>query len=985
MALGDGIRRNIAHVEPSERALFRDAFLELNRRFFPGSRTDSPPGGVTWWFKQDEIHQATHVHGTPEFVPWHRELVNRLEEMLRQINPQLSLHYWDWTQDPRSIPDGNLGGGTTGTLSLFTPDFMGYGGTSSDAIGPPWQNAAAPWRSDGFYVPGASPDRDSSGNPADPPDTVSRFVDGSPASASDDNGVVTAGDYPTMWARLKIVHDAMHGFVAMGGAHISFRDPFVFLLHSNVDRLFAMWQTAPGHPERLDPSTVYGSDGISPSVLDNTIRPWNGTPPTTRPWAPPENEQVVKTYKHASVVRPPCYDTLPIFPPSVTLETPSVNFNDVPEGETAARAIVFSAISCGAVHLSITAGPSVISGPAGTSFGTFPTLGTSVPIPHISSSTPPRGRLWLSYKGTSAGDVATGTVTVHCAETNQDFVVPIAANTIARPTVATMLVLDQSGSMYWLAGIDATTKRIDVLHQAAATFVQLLQRYVGDAVGMVSFDHNTYPGAPVTQYTGGPFDLLTVQNAIQALSPQGATSIGGGVALGRNTLNPVTGYDHKALIVFTDGLENTAPYIADVMSSVNDRTFAIGLGTAQQVSTAALNALTNSTGGYLLLSGILSPSIDDTFRLAKYFLQILAGVTNNNIVTDPAGFLAPGMKARIPFQLNETDIDATPILLTDLPVVRLLIETPDGDVMDPATAAGLGAAYETAGDVSFYRFTLPLPLGAAPAQSGTWHALLEIDPKVYKRLTHRSEESVAAWSARAAHGVRYCVTVQSYSNLRMEARLTQDSMVPGATMRLRATLSEYGIPVANRAAVRADVERPDGTHTTLTLAEIEDGIFEASIGASIEGVYRFHLSATGMTLRGLPFTRDRLITGAVFLGGNNPWPTSDPSRDDVQTRICDLLECLLDEGTLGRFFAQNDIDADALRRCVERWCKERRDLSDEEVREREGIGTARQAEAVPPAALSPQVLETLTRLMETRQPSPDMDLKEERPKPEKEC
>ena len=87
MALGDGIRRNIAHVEPSERDLFRDALLELNRRFYPGSRTDSPPGGVTYWFKQDEIHQATHVHGSPEFVPWHREIVNRFEELLREVNP----------------------------------------------------------------------------------------------------------------------------------------------------------------------------------------------------------------------------------------------------------------------------------------------------------------------------------------------------------------------------------------------------------------------------------------------------------------------------------------------------------------------------------------------------------------------------------------------------------------------------------------------------------------------------------------------------------------------------------------------------------------------------------------------------------------------------------------------------------------------------------------------------------------------------------
>lgn len=54
-------------------------------------------------FRQDEIRQATHVHGVTEFLPWHREIVNRLEEMLRQINPQLSLHYWDWTQDARAM------------------------------------------------------------------------------------------------------------------------------------------------------------------------------------------------------------------------------------------------------------------------------------------------------------------------------------------------------------------------------------------------------------------------------------------------------------------------------------------------------------------------------------------------------------------------------------------------------------------------------------------------------------------------------------------------------------------------------------------------------------------------------------------------------------------------------------------------------------------------------------------------------------------
>ena len=155
----------------------RDAFIELARRLFPGVRTDVPTGGVSWWFKQDEIHQATHVHGGPEFLPWHREIVNRLEDMLREVNPNLSLHYWDWTQDPRAIPNARLADGATGTLNLFTSAFMGHGGSSPQPIGEPWLSA-------GYYVPNAVNFRSTdefdpvNNNPADPPRSVIRFVAG---------------------------------------------------------------------------------------------------------------------------------------------------------------------------------------------------------------------------------------------------------------------------------------------------------------------------------------------------------------------------------------------------------------------------------------------------------------------------------------------------------------------------------------------------------------------------------------------------------------------------------------------------------------------------------------------------------------------------------------------------------------------------------------------------------------------------------------
>ena len=79
MALGDGIRRNLATVSQEERDMLRDAILQLNQVFYSpgGSRTDFPAGHVSKWFKQDEIHQSSHVHGCPAFLPWHRELVSR--------------------------------------------------------------------------------------------------------------------------------------------------------------------------------------------------------------------------------------------------------------------------------------------------------------------------------------------------------------------------------------------------------------------------------------------------------------------------------------------------------------------------------------------------------------------------------------------------------------------------------------------------------------------------------------------------------------------------------------------------------------------------------------------------------------------------------------------------------------------------------------------------------------------------------------------
>lgn len=617
----------------------------------------------------------------------------------------------------------------------------------------------------------------------------------------------------------------------------------------------------------------------------------------------------------------------------VELQTLSVQFNDVPEGEQTARAIVFSVTTCLAATFQIVSGPTATSGPG--SFGTLPSPNAALPATGTLSTR--EARLWLSFTGTNDGDITTGEVTVRLVETGEEWPIPISANTIARPTVATVLCLDQSGSMQFPSGLAGFVTRNDVLKFSAPIFINVLQEDNG--IGIVAFDHNAYNRMNV-QTVGplSPFDPVrsTALGVIASHTPNpsGNTAIGDAIEEAVNKLNATSGYDHETIVVFTDGHETAAKYIADVAPLINERVFAIGLGTADQIKPSALTALTNGTGGYLLLTGAVGP--DDLFLLSKYYLQILAGVTNQDIVLDPEGAIKPGQKHRIPFQLNEADVGVNAILMgeTDLPVFHFALETPGGDLIDPALAGVTPSVdYISAQGVSFYRMTLPVPLGAG-ARSGKWHAVLTVDDVYYKRYLSTLDNFPELYKQVLAHGVRYSLSVHSYSGLRLQTQLLQDSLEPGATLTVRAVLTEYGLPIgSDRATVRAEFERPDGTGGLLTLSETEagSGIYTASLPALLSGVYRFRVLANGSTLRGRDFTREHLLTGAVWQGGNNPPPTSTDDPRENQEQLCRLLNCLVSEKVMRPEFEKRleelGIDLNALRACIQAWCRRPRPIS----------------------------------------------------------
>ncbi len=717
-------------------------------------------------------------------------------------------------------------------------------------------------------------------------------VGGSLPTAADIDDDRNLTPYSSHWGPAEDTHGPPHNWV--GGNMRTARspeDPIFFLHHCFVDKWWSDWQLA--HPGE-DP--YQGSGSSAPTAA---MPPWATTP-----------NDVLDAVDLDYV-----YDT---DPPRAATNTSQLKFIDVPEGEITVRGIVFDVVTCNVINFNVTAGP-------GTDFGT--PFGTSITVDPGTGAVRGEAILWISYQGTTAGDTAGGSVTIECPETSDSWTVPITANTIARPTVGVALVLDRSDSMD--ADVGNGQSRNDLLKDAAGVFANVIQDENG--IGIAHFDHDAAPvmtieeaGPPLSEMPFGTGRATAIGHInAHTPNPNGFTSIGDGVIEGDALLSAAAAhFDETAMIVFTDGKENRAQYLADVSDLIGDKVFAIGLGTAQDLNAAALAELCNGSGGELLLTDTIDPQ-DDYFKLAKYYLQVLAGVTNVDIVTDPEDHINIAETHRIPFVLNETDVSHDVVLLSPVAnVVRMVLETPNGDIVDPALAAtSVGVRYVPGPTFSFYRVSLPVvsPSGDA-AREGVWHAVLTVDRRYYKRWLSTLRDQPGRSKSAAVHGIRYNLSVYALSNLRLRASLAQNSYEPGATLTVRAVLTEYGLPLAGNADTVCHLIRPDGTQTAVPMPEIEPGVFQADIAAQSNGVYTGRVVVTGTTARHRPFTREHTVTGAVWRGGDDPSPTGDD--DDRDTRcVCDLFRCVLAASPgLRERGKEWGIDLDHVRKCLERWC-----------------------------------------------------------------
>lgn len=830
-------------------------------------------------------------HRGPMFFPWHREFLRRFEQDLRTVSgdPTLCLPYWDWHIDKAPADPG---------YPFFT-EFLGSNGVAPTAVVADGVFA----RANGWVLTLAD------GYPDAEPQTQANLTSlqrqlGTWRSAP--NAPIAAPTLPSVQAVTEALiettydvapwnvtsaaansfrnrvegwvgpdagpntHNRVHVWV--GGSMLpgtSPNDPVFYLNHVKEDQLWAVWmQKHPTVPRYLPDDNEPAGHALLKRLSEHMdgLAEYFGGATLDRP---------VDLLDHKAIT---WYDT--DLPEIVVESGPALGFVDVPAGATVGRRIRFRIRTCRPVYFSVTAAPtgnfSVVGGP---DFPVVPDPARDVEILEVEV----RFHAIGANVQVAAVDLQATIIDAegyYAANPGDPFVVGtfhielIASNIVTTDSSIT-LVLDRSGSM---ADVVAGGPTKNTLLKSAVGVLHSLMRD-GDELGIARFDHVADVILPMSPKAAGLGTVLTGPD----LDPRGATSIGAGLIEGSGLIEGAGAtHPNRALVVLTDGNENTAPLVRDLPpGTVNRPTFAIGFGQPDQVSAPVLTELSANTGGYLLITGPMGGAIE-RFTLAKFFVQILKDATRNQTVVDPPGALLWNQAAQtVPFQLSTADMSADVVVLSPIPrLLDLTLVTPAGtDITRDTPATEPNVSWVVAADVAYFRLLLPA-LAADPAGShaGTWQAVLRLrDPQeVLRELVDTGDEDAIEAFVRALRDLGedplpYQLSVHTFSDLRLDATLQQSGREPGAEATILASLSEYDQPLESQAKVWADITLPNGSPDRVDLAELGNGRYTATYPLRLIGAHRVLVHAVGTSPATGPFTREKLLTAAVWEGGDRPW------------------------------------------------------------------------------------------------------------------
>jgi len=209
----------------------------------------------------------------------------------------------------------------------------------------------------------------------------------------------------------------------------------------------------------------------------------------------------------------------------------------------------------------------------------------------------------------------------------------------------------------------------------------------------------------------------------------GLTSIGAGLQAAVQMLTSIASPNpHQAILLLSDGEENSTPMIADVTGSIGDiQVCAIGYGALFADPEHKLRTLVEERGGIFIADNNLS---ETAISLQKFFVDCFGQIYDAAISADPISLMLKGQVSSEPIATVVCGSDSSLSFVVGWDRAKkgcdldLIVTTPKGnlvDLNDPVVEFGKGTSWNFA--------HIPLPYRGEGA--GTWTAYAIRPQQVY--------------------------------------------------------------------------------------------------------------------------------------------------------------------------------------------------------------------------------------------------------------
>jgi tyrosinase len=241
------VRKNIESLTSDELYALRCVFAKLKER------SVNNPFDQTGYLYWANIHGFGCQHGWEQFLTWHRAYMYEFEKLCQDIIPAVTLPYWDWTMDiykngtTKEIPDA------------FKKDPAG--GKSGFDVNPLWDELRFPGEFRGTTMAGLTHHHYPLKEDVDEILAIDNWLDfGGGPESNQSFGALSMNP-----------HNAIHIYCGWEDAPpqrqsdmfnnlTAALDPIFWVHHTNIDRLWALWQRT--------------NSGAVPDDLDDVLAPF---------------------------------------------------------------------------------------------------------------------------------------------------------------------------------------------------------------------------------------------------------------------------------------------------------------------------------------------------------------------------------------------------------------------------------------------------------------------------------------------------------------------------------------------------------------------------------------------------------------------------------------------------------------------------------------------------------------------------------------